>query len=111
MLCAHEYVLLEKPIQINHFIHNARCENIFVLFSFFEIQPTNNQAEQSLRNMVIFRKICFGTRSAQGSHCHSVLPSLLMTAKRQGKHPLTFFQTLFTADTPTAQAALYNDSS
>jgi len=61
--------------------------------------------------MVIFRKICFGTRSAQGSYSHSVLPSLLMTAKRQGKHPLTFFQTLFTADTPTAQAVLYNDSS
>jgi hypothetical protein len=59
----------------------------------------------------IKRKICFGTRSAKGSICHSVLPSLLMTAKRQGKHPLTFFQTLFTADTPTAQAALYNDSS
>lgn len=84
---------------------------LFTFLKYPDVQPTNNQAEQSLRNMVIFRKICFGTRSAQGSHCHSVLPSLLMTAKRQGKHPLTFFQTLFTADTPTAQAALYNDSS
>jgi hypothetical protein len=84
---------------------------LFTFLKYPDVQPTNNQAEQSLRNMVIFRKICFGTRSAQGSLCHSVLPSLLMTAKRQGKHPLTFFQTLFTADTPTAQAALYNDSS
>jgi len=84
---------------------------LFTFLKYPDVQPTNNQAERSLRNMVIFRKICFGTRSAQGSHCHSVLPSLLMTAKRQGKHPLTFFQTLFTADTPTAQAALYNDSS
>jgi len=84
---------------------------LFTFLKYPEVQPTNNQAEQSLRNMVIFRKICFGTRSAQGSYSHSVLPSLVLTAKRQNKHPLKFFQTLFTEDTPTAQAALYNDSS
>jgi hypothetical protein len=39
------------------------------------------------------------------------LPNLLLTARWQDKHPLAFFQTLFTSDTPTAQAALYNDSS
>jgi len=75
------------------------------------VQPTNNQADQSLSNMVVFRKICFGTRSTDGSDSHSVLPSLLLTAKRQGKHPPAFFQTVFTSDTPTAQAALYNNSS
>ncbi len=92
---------------------NKEYDRLFTFLKYPEVQPTNNQAEQSLtlRNMVIFRKICFGTRSAQRSHCHSVLPSLLMTAKRQGKHPLTFFQTLFTSDTSSAQAALYNDSS
>jgi hypothetical protein len=61
--------------------------------------------------MVIFRKICFGTRSTDGSYAHSVLSSLLLTAKRQGKHPLDFFQTLFTCDTATAQNALYRNSS
>ena len=84
---------------------------LFTFLKYPDVQPTNNQAEQSLRNMVIFRKICFGTRSGEGSHSHSVLPSLLLTAKRQKKHPLAFFKTLFTADTATAQAALYNDSS
>jgi transposase len=84
---------------------------LFTFLKYPEVQSTNNQAEQSLRNMVIFRKICFGTRSAQGSYSHSVLPSLLMTAKRQNKHPLKFFQTLFTEDTTITQAALYNDSS
>lgn len=84
---------------------------LFTFLKYPDVQPTNNQAEQSLRGMVIFRKICFGTRSTDGSYSHSVLPSLLLTAKRQGKHPLAFFQTLFTSDTPTAQAALYNDSS
>lgn len=86
-------------------------KRLFTFLKYPDVQPTNNQAEQSLRNMVIFRKICFGTRSTDGSESHSVLPSLLLTARRQGKHPLEFFQTLFTSDTPTAQAALYNDSS
>jgi hypothetical protein len=61
--------------------------------------------------MVIFRKICMGTRSDSGSYTHSVLPSLLVTAQRQGRHPLRFFESLFASKTQTAQAALYNDSS
>jgi len=84
---------------------------LFTFLKYPDVQPTNNQAEQSLRNMVIFRKICFGTRSGEGSYSHSVLPSLLLTAKRQGNHPLAFFESLFTSDTATAQAELYNDSS
>jgi len=83
---------------------------LFTFLIYPEIQPTNNQAERSLRYLVIFRKICFGTRSAQGSYSHSVLPSLLQTAKRQGQHPLVFFKTLFESDTATAKAALYNNS-
>jgi hypothetical protein len=90
---------------------NKEYHRLFTFLKYPAVQPTNNQAEQSLRNMVIFRKICFGTRSADGSYSHSVLPSLLLTAKRQGQHPLSFFKTLFTTDTATAQAALYNDSS
>ena len=83
---------------------------LFTFLKYPQVQPTNNQAERSLRYLVIFRKICFGTRSAQGSYCHSVLPSLLQTAKRQGNHPLAFFKTLFISDTATAQAALYHNS-
>ena len=90
---------------------NKAYNRLFTFLKYPDVQPTNNQAEQSLRNMVIFRKICFGTRSSEGSYSHSVLPSLLLTAKRQGKHPLGFFQTLFTSDTATAQASLYNNSS
>jgi transposase len=84
------------------------------LFTFLRhpgVPPTNNHAEQSLRHLVIFRKISFGTRSENGLKTHSILPSLLQTARRQGVHPREFLQTLLTADTPTAQAALYNNSS
>lgn len=90
------------------------CKEYHRLFTFLKyqnVQATNNQAEQSLRNIVIFRKICFGTRSPEGSYTHSVLPSLLLTAKRQGKHPLDFFTTLLTSDINSAQAALYRNSS
>jgi hypothetical protein len=84
------------------------------LFTFLRhpgVQPTNNQAEQSIRFLVIFRKIMFGTRSESGLRTHSILPSLLLTAMRQGRHPREFLQTLLTSDTATAQAALYCNSS
>ena len=84
------------------------------LFTFLRrpgVPPTNNHAEQSLRHLVIFRKISFGTRSERGLKTHSILPSLLQTARRQGVHPRAFLHTLLTADTATAQAALYDNSS
>jgi len=84
------------------------------LFTFLRrpgVPPTNNHAEQSLRHLVIFRKICFGSRSDSGLKTHSILPSLVQTARRQGVPPRKFLQTLLTADTPTAQATLYNNSS
>ncbi len=84
------------------------------LFTFLrhpDVPPTNNQAEQSIRSFVIFRKIFFGTRSEIGLLTHSILPSLIFTARRQGQHPRDFLQILLTSDTPTAQDALYNNSS
>jgi len=86
-------------------------DRLFTFLTTPGLAATNNHAEQALRSPVIFRKICFGTRSAAGSRSHSVLPSLLLTAQRQNHHPLQFFRTLLTADTATAQAALFNDSS
>ena len=84
------------------------------LFTFLRrpgVPPTNNHAEQSLRHLVIFRKICFGTRSESGLKTHSILPSLVQTARRQGIHLREFLQILLTANTATAQSALYNNSS
>jgi hypothetical protein len=84
------------------------------LTTFLRIQgvaPTNNHAEQTLRKMVIFRKICFGTRSDAGLETHSIMPPLVQTARRQGVHPREFLHILHTANTATAQAALYNNSS
>jgi transposase len=84
---------------------------IFTFLSQRGVPPTNNHAEQSLRHLVIFRKICFGNRSDSGLKTHSVLPSLVQTARRQNINPRQFLQTLLTSDTKTSLAALYNDSS
>jgi len=71
------------------------------------VSPTNNQAERSLRPLVIMRKVIFGTRSVNGLENHSVLRSLFETARRQGKKSHEFFLALFTQSTAKAQAALY----
>ncbi len=84
------------------------------LFTFLRhpgVPTTNNHAEQSIRHLVIFRKTSFGTRSESGLKNHSILTSLVQTARRQGVHPLQFLQILLTASTSDAQAALYQNYS
>ena len=49
-----------------------------------KVPPTNNQAERSLLPVVILRKVIHGTRGPGGLENHSVLRSLLETARRQG---------------------------
>jgi transposase len=84
------------------------------LFTFLRVkgvEPTNNLSERSLRFLVIMRKICFGTRSAAGSESHSVLPSLLQTARRQGTDAIKFLVTLLTQPQSAAKAALFSGKS
>jgi transposase len=101
-----------KPAEtLRRYLIGPDRKNLFTFLRIPGVPPTNNHAEQSLRKLVIFRKVCFGTRSEKGLKSHSIIPSLVQTAKRQGVHPLTFLKTLLTADAATAQAALYNDSS
>ena len=72
-----------------------------------KVPPTNNQAERSLRPLVIMRRTIQGTRSDKGLENHSVLRSLFETARRQGRKPHEFFLVLLTQSTARAQAALY----
>jgi len=84
-------------------------ELFFTCFRRPEVPPTNNQAEQSLRPVVIMRKVIHGTRSEKGLENHSVLRSLCETAKRQGKKSQLFLLDLFTKPSAQAQAALYRN--
>jgi transposase len=100
-----------KPAEtLRKFLVGPEQKNLFTFLRIPGVPPTNNHAEQSIRKMVIFRKVSFGTRSDKGLKSHSIIPSLVQTAKRQGVHPLTFLKTLLTANTATAQAVLYNSS-
>jgi transposase len=83
------------------------------IFTFLDIngmEPTNNHAEQSLRLPVIFRKICFGSRSTLGAQTFSTNLSLITTAKRQQRDPLAFLQTLLLQGPSVAQPFLYRNS-
>jgi len=96
---------------LRNFLVGPEQKHLFTFLRHPGVPTTNNQAEQSIRRMVIFRKISFGTRSLSGIRTHSVLPSLVLTAKRQGIDPREFLRILLTQDTATAQAALYRNSS
>jgi hypothetical protein len=101
-----------KPAQaLRKFLIGPERKHLTTFLRIPGVEPTNNHAEQTLRKMVIFRKICFGTRSDTGLKNHSIIPTLVQTARRQGVHPRKFLHILHTADTATAQAALYNNSS
>lgn len=83
------------------------AKRIFTFLDVNGMEPTNNHAEQSLRLPVIFRKICFGNRSTLGADTLSTNLSLIVTAKRQGRDPLAFIQTLLLKGPSAAQPLLY----
>jgi transposase len=84
-------------------------KHLFTCFRYPNVPPTNNQAERSLRPVVIMRKVIQGTRSEGGLENHSILRSLFETARRQGKKAHEFFLDLFTKSTAEAQGALYRN--
>jgi transposase len=69
--------------------------------------PTNNHAERSLRPLVIFRKICMGTRSETGSENISVFGSLTQTIALQSARYIDMFRALFTQSPNDAQDAIF----
>jgi transposase len=92
-------------------IMNKDHDKLFTFLRVPGVEPTNNHAEQSVRFLVIMRKICFGTRSPAGSRSHSVLTSLLETARRQRKDRIAFLVSLLTRPLVNARAALFADTS
>ena len=58
------------------------------------VPPTNNRAEQLLRQLVILRKVTFGHRSLAGAHCTARLMTVKETAKQHGHRVLEFFYRL-----------------
>ncbi len=56
------------------------------------VEPTNNYGERTLRQAVIYRKISFGTRSAQGSRFIERILTVVTTLKQQKRNALEFLR-------------------
>ncbi len=69
--------------------------------------PTNNHAERSLRPLVIFRKVCMGTRSPKGSDNVAIFASLAQTAALQGARMIEMFRALFRSSPTPAHDIIF----
>jgi transposase len=70
------------------------------LWRFLEVdgvEPTNNAAERSLRQAVIWRKLSFGTQSAGGSRFVETLLSVIETCRQQQRNVLDHVTSAVTA--------------
>jgi hypothetical protein len=63
-------------------------DELFPFVQYPEIPSENNAAERAVRPAVIARKVSGGTRSAKGSHTHSILRSLFETWALQGHNTI-----------------------
>lgn len=64
------------------------------------VPPTNNHAERMIRPAVITRKLGSCNKTPRGARVHSVLASLLVSCRQQGKRFLDFANRLFHAVAP-----------
>ena len=63
-------------------------DEMLTFLHYKDIDYHNNHAEQQIRHDVIFRKITYGNRSIGGAENHSVIMSILQTAKLNSIDPL-----------------------
>jgi transposase len=85
--------------RLDNHIRNHRGEWLVFLHD-PEVPPTNNHAEQMLRPAVITRKVGGCNKTLLGALVHSVLASIMVTCKRQGKHFLDLARRLWQMDRP-----------
>jgi transposase len=55
-----------------------------------DVEPTNNGSERALRHAVIWRKLSFGTQSANGSRFVETMLTVIETCRQQGRNTFTF---------------------
>jgi hypothetical protein len=72
------------------------------------VPPTNNRAEQLLRQLVILRKVTFGHRSLAGAHRTARLMTVKETAKQHGHRVLEFYYRLALDPTRRVLRHLYS---
>lgn len=68
-------------------------ERLWVFVDVAGVEPTNNAAEQALRQAVIWRKLSFGTQSASGSRFVERLLTVIETCRRQNRDVFAWMTT------------------
>ena len=59
-------------------------DSLFTFLYYMDVPSHNNHAEQQIRPDVLFRKITFGNRIPKGIANHSILQSIIQTARLNG---------------------------
>lgn len=68
-------------------------ERLWLFIDVADGEPTNNAAEQALRQAVIWRKLSFGTQSASGSRFVDRLLTVIETCRRQNRDVFAWMTT------------------
>lgn len=68
-------------------------------------------AKLALRSLVIFRKVCLGSRSRAGAENVAIFSSLAQTAKQQEGKVIDLFQSLFQGSVDRAHDQLFPGTS
>jgi len=63
----------------------------FTTIEYLEVEPTNNNAERALRELIVQRKIMGGLKTQQGAQILEIISTMITSWKKQG---LPVFQTL-----------------
>ena len=67
-------------------------EAIFRVLDHPHLPLTNNEAERALRHWVILRRICFGTKTEEGSRVFAILASVIETCRKRQHSPWPYLQ-------------------
>lgn len=93
----HMEALLAKAVAANVASLSGSCADILehklALWTFVEhdgVEPTNNHAEQQIRDFVLWRKRSFGTQSARGNAFAENVMTVAHTARKQKRNVLAF---------------------
>jgi transposase len=89
--------LLLRGTQCGHSATRGTCRELHEhrqwLWKFLRhdgVEPTNNASERSLRHAVIWRKLSFGTQSANGSRFVETMLTVMETCRQQGRNAFAF---------------------
>ena len=100
--------LLLRGIQCGHADTRGTCRELYEhrgwLWTYLHhdgVEPTNNAGERSLRHAVIWRKLSFGTQSANGSRFVETMLTVVETCRQQDRNAIAFLTSRSKPISPT----------